>query len=262
MEMESRRLFTWPIGLWHAPSISSRTTSLEQDTSTTQGKIKDLIMQSTSLLIKDSMTQVSNPSLGLSSRKSSKTFVLKLFSSRAAQTPFLEIVSVVSTSQSRGTVLQLLLSKLSISQLFSLEVEAILWEMCLDAGPMKLLSFAGWRFQMRFLRTNTAFTLLLSSSCTCLWVTCRTRIPRATWPRQPSRSSRTFRWWIDLECNWTSMPICQWRSIRVRLWERRETCGRTPISIRVTTRQIDLIWWLLTVCWRGGGIMRDLSLKS
>jgi hypothetical protein len=83
-------------------------------------------MQSTSLLIKDSMTQVSNPSLGLSSRKSSKTFVLKLFSSRAAQTPFLEIVSVVSTSQSRGTVLQLLLSKLSISQLFSLEVEAIL----------------------------------------------------------------------------------------------------------------------------------------
>lgn len=240
--MESRRLSTWPIGLWHAPSTSSKTTSREQDTLTTQVKIKECITQSTSLLMKDLMTLVSNPSFDPSSPKSSKTSVLKLFSSRAALTPFPEIVSAASTSQSRDTVLQLLLSKLSTSQLFSLEVEVILLEMCLDAGPMKLLWFAGWRFQMRFLRTNTASTLLLSSSCTCLWVTCRTRTPRATWPRLPSRSSRTFRWWIDRGCSWMSMLICRWRSIRVRLWGRREICGRTPISRRATTRRIDLIW--------------------
>ena len=51
---------------------------------------------------------------------------------------------------------------------YSSEEEDILSEMSLVVGLMKLLLFVEYKFQMKFLKTNTAFTLLLNTKFTCL----------------------------------------------------------------------------------------------
>lgn len=147
-------------------------------------KMQELITQLISLLTKDLMIKVFLWFSSLLSLRSWKTLDLRLFYFKEEQTVFQEIDWVVSIYQSEDMALQLNSLKNSTFLSYSSEEEDILSEMSLVVGLMKLLLFVEYKFQMKFLKTNTAFTLLLNTKFTCLWVICRIKTVKPIWVKQ------------------------------------------------------------------------------
>ena len=167
MEMELRRLSTWLIELWLAPSINSRITSLGLDILTMLAKIREHIMLWTSLLMRVWTIRVLIWSSSLLSLKLLRISGRMLFFYRVELIVYREIDWGALIFPSKGMGRRLPSWKSSISLLFSLEEGATLWETYPGVGPMRPQWYAGWRYQTRSLKTTTAYTLRQSTRSTC-----------------------------------------------------------------------------------------------